>query len=193
MVSRQLFTKNYKQMYSFQFGGKTYFTHSIVTLTDSGKQMLGSRKKTVILTEHFIMNEKDCWKYEIGWASNTNRPLTVSTDIPPDKLLEEVSIPASQNYWERQILGENAPSHKTGRKISRKDWEIPGLMSKWCIFITVCLGACIFEGWAMKLIVWNIAGWIFGSYHHAYKNAYTIYVHDEDSEIEKAKCDIRYR
>lgn len=193
MVKTSLFTKNYNHTYSFTFQGKFYIVYSAVILSENGKSKLGVTKDQVILTEHFTYyNGKECWTYEVGWKSGVNMPLRVTTDIPPEELIERVSIPGTLGYLERELFGDKATSYKQGKKVTTPDYKIPGLMSKWVIFILVCIGAMLFKDWYVKVIIWTVAGWVFGAYHHAYKNAFTTYIHDEDLELIQARIEARF-
>ena len=193
MIMFQLYTKKYRHVYDFQFKGQTYLTHSIVKLTEYAQIQFRTSKSEVILLEHYFDNDnRECWTYEIGWSHNISRPLRVSTDIPLKKIIEEITVPATQGYVEREVLGVNAPSFKTGKKITIKDWEIPEVLAGWIVYFLVFIGAFIFKDWYVKAIIWAAAGWIFGLYRQAYVNAYTVYMHDEDIELDKKKLEVLY-
>ena len=194
MLLYNLSTINYKQKYHFEFKGKVYFTHSIVRLTDEGMRYFGSIKKEVILTESFVNHHGvDCWKYMFRSASWSVGITDASTDRNPDELIEEVIMPASAGYSEREIFGRDAPSYTNGKKISKKDWEIPELRTYWIIFILVNIFSLIFKPWIIKVAIWVFSGWIFGTYRKAYIDTYTVYQHDEDLEFQKKKSEVLYK
>lgn len=193
MIYHQLWTKHYQHEYLFTFKGEKYFVHSIVELTKKGKMHLEVSNQQVILTEHFIgPNGKECWTYEVGWAYGANKPRRISTDCHPNKLIEKIVIPASEDYAEREIFGIHASSYTNGIKHTKKDWEIVEVRNAWIYFFLVCFGALIFKDWYVKIIIIGAAGWFLGIYRQAYVNAYTTYTHEEDNEILKKKYEIIY-
>ena len=193
MLCYQYGTKRYEHEYLFTFKGEKYLVYSIVRLTSEGKMYLDTTKEQVILTEHFInWNGKECWTYQVGWAYQTNQPLRVSTDCHPDKIIEEVILPASANYVEREIFGTKASSYTKGTKHKAKDLEIPELRKAWVYLILIFIGASIFKDWYIKLIIRIASVWFFGFYRQAYINTYTTYTHEEDEEILKKKYEVLY-
>lgn len=193
MLMYKLLTKNYKHYYSFDFQGKAYLVHSIVRLTDEGQKYLGSSTKEVILTENFIDNNgRRNWKYEFRSIQLPSHITNASTDRPPNKLIEEVIVPASEAYVSREIFGVDSPHFQTGTKHTKSDWEIPEVRMGWIIFIAVFLGVAIFKDWYVQAIIRIVATLFFFTYRSQYKNAYTTYTHDEDIEILKKKYEILY-
>ena len=193
MLYRKLCTKYYTPEYSFEFKGNTYLVHSIVRLTNNGRKYLGAARDEVILTEVFVNhNGTKCWKYVFKSNDLSIGVTDASTDIPPDELLEEVLMAASEGYSQREVFGRDAPSYKSGRKITKKDWEIPEVRNSWITLIIVVFAASIFKDWYVQWTIRLAAGWIFGLYRKSYVNAYTIYQHDEDMEIQQKKNDILY-
>ena len=193
MLERKLLTKNYKHDYFFVFHGEKYRVHSIVRLTEQGRVYLGALKREAILTEVFInWNGKRCWKYEFRSTALNVGITNASTDVPPNKLIEEVITPATVEYASREILGTDSPFYQTGEKHTKKDWEIPEVRRGWIILIAIFIGSLIFKDWYVKLIINIVAAWIFGLYRKEYINAYTTYTHDEDTEIIKKKYDVLY-
>lgn len=190
----KLWTDKYTHKYYFEFKGKVYLVHSIVRLTEEGRKYLGAMKREAILTECFIMHDDTpFYKYMFKSSSLSIGITNASTDRSPDELVEDVIMPASDGYSEREIFGRDAPSYTSGKKISKKDWEIPELRIRWIIFILVVIFAGIFQPWYLKLLIRGIAGWIFGIYRKAYIETYTVYQHDEDLEIEKKKLEVLYK
>lgn len=193
MVIVQFYTKKYKHINTFTFQNQEYRNQSIVTLTEEGKNYLKSKKNNAILTEHFITPKgKEWWTYEIGWSMASKKPLSVSTDKPPDELLEEVKIIATTAYAERATLGVNTQSYKKGRVIKKKDWEIKEVRNGWIVFILLFIAVGIFKDWYIELLLRIIIGWRFGAYRQLYINAHTVYIHDEDQEILREKYKVWY-
>ena len=193
MLMRQYFTKNYEHRYCFQFQGKTYLVHSIVELTEEGRRYLGAKKNQVILTEHFIEHDgKKCWTYTLGYDNRTNILQRVSTDCPPDKLIQRVVEAATEDYASREIFGTQSPVYTTGVKHTKKDWEIPEVRTGWIIVFVVFILSALFKDWYVKLIIRIAVGWIFGLYRQEYVNAYTTYTHEEDKELLTKKFEVLY-
>ena len=184
MKSKQLHTNHYQKSYVFEFKGEKYVAYSTVKLTDEAMYYLETTKKEVQLIEEFIYYDgTTCWKYALDWTYDAAlglRPLTMSTDRTPDELIEEVVKPATIEYLEFMVTGKPMPSQKV-KKISLKDWEIPGLMTGWVVFILVCIGIFIFKDWIVKFLLWNIAGWYFGFWRQKLVNAHTIYKYEENT------------
>ena len=193
LLMRKLYTKDYRHDYFFNFKGKSYPVHSIVKLTEEGRNYLKSLRKEVILTEQFYnWNNVICWKYEFK-SIKTNEGITnYSTDKSPDELIEEVIMPATVGYMEREVLGASAPSYILGTKYMKKDWEIPEIKKAFAILVAVFIGAYIFKDWYVQLIIRVVAGFIFGIYRQNYINAYITYTHDEDTEMLKKKFEVLY-
>ena len=193
MLYRKLCTQYYKKEYGFEFNEKTYLLHSIVRLTEEGRRYLEAARDEAILTEVFIdHNGNRFWKYvfkSIDWSIGVT---DVSTDRPPDELLEDVILPASAGYAEREIFGRDATSYTSGRKITKRDIEIPEVFAGWCVLIFIVIAASIFNDWYITLIVRATAGWMFALYRKSYVDAYTVYQHDEDTEINQKKLEILY-
>ncbi len=187
-------SKNYKHEYFFKHKGTEYRVNSIVRLTDEAKSYLGSATKEVILKEVYYnhIKKKLCFKYEFKDIKLNIGITDKTTDRTPDELIEEVVIEASVEYASREIFGVNSPHYTTGTKNTKKDWEIQEVMMGWVVFILVFIAASIFKDWYIQLIIRVAAGWIFGLYRKAYKDAYTTYTHDEDSEILEKKYEILY-
>ena len=190
MAKFDYYTKNYKHKYSFNFQGNEYLVHSIVRLTEYGQKYLESAKREVILTEVFYnWNNVLCWKYEFKTFSAINPVKTISTDVPPEQLIEEVIHPATYGYMEREVLGIDAPSYTSGKKVAKKDWEITEVKNAWLIFIAVFILAAIFKDWYVQLMIRLFAGLYFGVYRQSYINANTAYIHDEDIEMTRRKIE----
>lgn len=189
----RFWTKDYKHVMTFKFNNKHYLVHSVVRLTDEGKKYLGSRTKEVVLTEVFYnWNNILCWKYQFRGLSLTSGVIELCTDRPPDELIEEVVIPATPNYTEREVFGTNASSYTTGNKKKPKDWEIPEVLTGWIIYIIIFFTVAVFKDWYVKLIIRIAAGWFFGIYRQSYVDAYTTYEHPEDEDMLKKKYEILY-
>jgi hypothetical protein len=169
--------------------------HSIVRLTEEGRIYFGAQKREVILTEVFT-DHKDVlwWKYEFRSVSYTTyKPINKSTTRSPNELIEEVVMEASADYTERQIFGTDSPLHTMGKKIVKKDWEIPEVMTGWIVFILVIIGVVIFKDWYVQLLLRGIAGYVFAKYRKAHIDARTTYEYNEDTEIEAKKYEILYK
>lgn len=184
MKEKQLHTKHYKQSYVFEFKGEKYLTYSKVKLTKYGMRYLETTKEVVQLIEQFIYyNGTTCWKYALDWKYDSAlgmHPISISTDEPPEKLIEEVIQPATIEYLEHVITGKPM-SNQTVKKITLKEWEIPGLMTGWTVFILVYIGIFIFKDWIIRFILWNIVGWYFSFWRQKLVNAHTIYKYEENT------------
>lgn len=193
MLICKLYTQNYKHDYFFEFQGTKYRVHSVVHLTEKGRLYLGARNKEAILIEQFTnFNGVLCWKYRFQNISPTIGVADYATDKCPDELIESVVVEATAGHAEREIFGVDAPSYKTGKKVSRKDWEIPEVMTGWVILLVIFVGVMFFKDWYIRLIIRLIAACVFGLYRQNYINAYTTYVHEEDSYILQRKYEILY-
>lgn len=193
MLCCKLWTKDYKHDYYFEFKGEKYRVYSIVKLTEEGRFYLGARKREVILTEQFTYrNGKLCWTYEFKSISLTEGILRKSTDVPPDKLIEEIIQPATDEYFLREQFGVQAPNYKEGTKYTTSDWDITEVRHAWIAYILVCIGVFIFKDWYVRSLIWIGASWIFGVYRSAYVDAYTVYMRDEDKEMLKTKYETLY-
>ena len=97
MKSCKYWTANYKHDPRFKFRGQEYYVHSIVRLTEKGREYLGARTRDVILVEQFTnYNGKLCWKYLFQSASYlVSKPIDCSTDKTPDELIEKIVIGAN--------------------------------------------------------------------------------------------------
>ena len=193
MLITKLYTKDYKHEYWFTFKGEKYRVHSIVKLTEEARWYFGSNSREVILTEEFV-NQKGvrCWKYEYRTLGPNCHITNAVTNRTPDELIEEVVIPAKDEYASREIFGTLSPNYTTGEKHTPKDWEIPEVRNGWIILILIFIGVAIFKDWYVQLIIRIAAGWIFGLYRQAYVNAYTTYEHPEDLNILKKKYEVLY-
>ena len=179
-----------KHDYFFEFRGEKYRVHSIVRLTDEAKKYLGAWTNEAILTEVFInCDNVTLYKYEFKSIKYNVGVINASTDRLPDEMIEEIALPASADYVSREILGTASPVYKTenATKHSKKDWEIPELRKAWIIFALAFIGSSIFASWYIQLVLKLLLCVYFGNYRKAYKEAYTSYTHNEDSEMIKAK------
>lgn len=193
MIYRQLWTQDYEHKYFFKFKDKDYRVHTVVKLTDSGRRHLKANKNQVILTEYFIdWTGQDCWSYVVGYSDSIRMSMKVSTNTPPDELIEEIVLEPSADYVSRELFGQESPVYKTGTKHTRKDWEIPEVRRGWIVFALVCIGSFILKDWYLRVIISGVAGWVFGQYRKAYIDAYTTYTHDEDTEMLKKKYEVLY-
>lgn len=193
MLIVKLYTKDYKHDYHFEFKGEKYRVHSIVRLTEDGRHYLGAWRREVILTEQFTFrNGKLCWTYEFKSISMTTGIVRKSTDVPPDKLIEEIVQPATDEYFLREKFGVQAPNYTEGTKYTTPDKDIPEVRQAWFWYIVVFFGAFIFKDWYVKALIWLGSSWIFGLYKYAHTNAYTVYVREEDKDLLKAKYEALY-
>jgi hypothetical protein len=193
MLYCKLYTKDYKHDYQFEFRGQKYRVHSIVKLTEDGQFYLGAWKREVILTEQFTFrNGKLYWTYEFKSIALNEGVLRKSTDIPPDKLIEEIVKPATDEYFLREKLGAQASNYTTGTKQMTSDWNISELRSGWITYILVFFGVFIFKDWYIRAIIWIGSSWLFGIYRNAYINAYTVYMPEDDKKMLKIKYETLY-
>ena len=192
MIRVKFYTRDYPHKYTFSFKGKEYAVHSIVRLTPKGKMDLGSQTDEVILLEKFTgPNDKTWWKYQFR-SIEGGCIIDASTDVPLDKMIEEVVVPATEDYVIREMFGPNVKLSATAIKHAKKDWEIPEVRKAWIIYIAIFLGVAIFKDWYVQLLIRVGAGWILGLYRQAYVNAYTTYTYPEDAEIIRKKLEILY-
>lgn len=192
MLIYKLLTKNYKHEYYFIFQGEKYNVHSVVKLKDDGKKYLGSRTKDAILTEVFINRDGcRCWKYEFRSIERSGCITNASTDISPNKLIEDVISPASDNYMLREIYGTQWVSPSV-TKHTKTDWEISEVRIGWIIFAAISIFAFIFKDWYITLIIQIVMFIWFVQYRKRYIDANTIYIHNEDTEMIRNKYDALY-
>ena len=186
MVHYKEFTKNYEHQDFFSFQKNNYRVHSIVKLTDQGRKILKSRTNKVILTEQFIwIRDKICWKYEFNkWPGGR---ISAITDIPPNEMIESIVMEASMEHASIETLGSNSPYYKTGKKYSKKDWQIPEVLIGWIIFIAICFVTEVFKETLIKASIRGVALYFFWPYRSVYINKYTFYMRDEDIPILREK------
>ena len=196
MLYKKLITSQYDHSHIFNFNGKDYFVHSIVRLTDYGKQYLGARKRDAILKEHFKYRDgRLCWTYEFIGNSYNYYTTTATTDVRPEKLIEKILCPAGDMYCIREELVRMkvpVPKDESAIAISAKDWEIQEVRQGWITWGIFCIFILFFKDWYVKSLLFSIAGVIFGMYRQMYKNAYTYYKYPEDEKIEKMKYQTLY-
>lgn len=186
-------TVNYKHDDTFTFKGEEYYVHSIVRLTEKGRDYLGAKRHEVILTEQFTnWNGKLCWKYEFRSANFcTTWPVDYSTDKTPDELIEEVVMPATDDYRSREVLGVYSPVWTKGKKNVPKDWKDPTLIKLWVMFILCFVGAAVFQG-ALKWLVRIVVCVVCAISRQNHIDTYTTYDHEEDDKIMRKKLDVLY-
>lgn len=191
MLYNKLVTKKYQHEYIFDFNGEQYAVHSIVRLTEYGKQYLGARKRDAILKEHFkYYDGRPCWTYEFIGNSYNYYVTTASTDIPPEKLIEKILCPAESKYCMREEFvrrGISAQKEDGATVVSAKDCEIREVMRGWIIFVLSCIAILLFKDWYIKALLFAVAGITFSIYRQIYKNAYTCYQYPEDENIQRMK------
>ena len=189
----KLITDKYKHDYFFEFNGEKYKTHSIVKLSEYGKLYLGAFKNEAILKEQFLFCDKKlCWKYEF-MSSALNEGITnISTDEPPEKMIDDIIFPADEKYVLLEEFGVHSQHSDTVIKETKKDYEIPELRSGWIKFILFFLCVIIFKDWYVRLILRIIACIVFGMYREKYINAYTIYKNPENYDMLKNKYKVLY-
>lgn len=187
-------SKNYKNEYTFHFKDEKYLVYSVVTLTDKAKLMFGTSHDDALLIEHYWDSRGvECWSYMVQRTINCcDGPYKRSTDCPIEKIIKEVKIPATEGFAQREILGTKAPLYTSGKKVAKKDWEIPQVIQGWIQLAVVFFAVEIFQPWYVKLIIRLIAGWVFSLHRQAYIDAFTVYIRDEDEELLKAKHRIYY-
>ena len=193
-VPKKLYTGHYKHFDTFEFKGEKYRTYSVVKLSREAQLLLDSYDEEVILLEHFFNhhNGKYMWKYKYHSLRSPWVIIDGSTTFSPDELITEVVMPATEGFQEREILGINAPSYEQGKKHVPKDWEIPGLMTGWAIYLLFFFAVEIFSDLIFKLFLRIVAYIIFTLYRNVLKQAYTTYTHDEDKELLKKKYEVLY-
>ena len=192
MLRHKLWTKDYKHEYSFEFKGKKYLVHSAVRLTDKGRKYLKSQTHDVLLTEVFYyIDERKCWSYEFR-TMDMGYITRASTDIPPDELIEEIINPASDGYMFRQVCGAPSTNFTSGTKHTKKDWEIPEVVTGWVILFLVFFASMIFRDLYMRTLINIIAFCWFVVYRQQYIEANTTYTYNEDTKHLQKKYEILY-
>ena len=196
MLYNKLITNQYNHEYTFNFNEKSYFVHSIVRLTEYGRQYLGAKKKDAILKEHFkYYDGRLCWTYEFIGNSWNYYTTTATTDEPTEKLIEKILCPADFMYCIREELvrqGVPVPKDDGAVTISAKDCEIQEVVRGWIVFGLSCLVILFFKDWYVKSLLFAIAGIIFGVYRQSYKDAYTCYQYPDDEKIKRMKYNTLY-
>ena len=194
MKNCRYLTTNYKHDPKFIFRGQEYYVHSIVRLTEKGREYLGARIRDVILVEQFTnYNGKLCWKYLFQSANYlVSKPMDCSTDKTPDELIEKIVIPATVAYYSRETFGVNSPYYKTGIKHRPFDWQIPEVRKAWLVFLLAFMGAFVLKDVGFKWMIRVGAIYIFVAYRSRCVAAYTTYEHVEDRIILQKKHSILY-
>ena len=156
MKYMQLYTKEYRHEYTFDFNGVTYPINIYVKLTEEGKTYLNTKFNNVKLIEHFYMNrnssEIEFWKFVTRYVDCPVRPFTVSTDKPLEDLIDEVILP---NFQDENIK-------QNCSKVALKDWEVPDVLFGWICFIVFFIVVGVFKEWLVKYILRISVGWWFG-------------------------------
>ena len=193
MLDCKLYTKNYKQEYTFKFKGKDYRVRSVVRLTEKGRRYLGSRTREVILLEQFInWNGKTCWKYQFRSFNSYGEAADYSTDRTPDELIEEVVSEPTLSYVYREAMDVMLPIYQE-KKQKPKGWDIPEVRRGWLVLIAIFVGTIFFKDVVGKLIVRVLAGVIFGLYRQSYIESYTSYGYDDkDKDIIQKQIEVLY-
>lgn len=196
MLYYKFITNQYYHEYLFNFNGKDYYVHSIVRLTEYGKQYLGARKRDAILKEHFKYSDgRLCWTYEFIGNSWNYYTTTATTDVPPDQLIEKILYPAHCMYCIREELvrqGIPIPKDNGALTISAEDWEIQEIRQGWIIWGLSNIVILFFKDWYVKSLLFAISGVIFGIYRKTYKDAYTCYKYPEDERLKEMKRHVLY-
>ena len=196
MLYYKFMTQQYHHEYLFYFYDKPYSVHSIVRLTEYGKQYLGARKRDAILKEHFkYSDDRLCWTYEFIGNSYNYYTTTATTDVPPEQLIEKILCNASDMYCIREELirkGVPVPKDSGAIIVSSKDWDIQEVRRGWIAWGLTCIGILFFKDWYVKSLLFAVSGVIFGVYRQLYKDAYTCYMYPEDDTINKMKRQTLY-
>ena len=186
-------TDDCNKSFCFSFRGDVYLSQSIVKLTQEGKSLLNSVKDTAIFMET-IKGDKYWWSYEIiPCFSASNTLVKISTNAPPEYIIEEVVYPSHIDYVQRKILGDESSNRKFARKHTPKDWQVPGLMSKWIMFILAFFLVFFIKGTLLKLILWNVLCLGFGALRQIYIKEMTTYIYSSDVEMEEQKYNKFYK
>lgn len=157
----QLRTTGYRHVGCFQFKGKYYLLNSYVKLTEYGKEYLESHFDEVQLTKHFFMpkngEEIEMWGFVVQFRGVPPSPHVMSTDVPLERLIEEVVAPAKYD-----------PPNKKPEpvKIKNRDWEVPDVRIGWIIFLAFFFGVEIFKDWTIKLILRYAGSWFFSNWRN---------------------------
>lgn len=191
MLHNKLLTNEYYHEHLFYFNGQPYYVHSIVRLTEYGRQYLGARKRDAILTEHFKYRDgRPCWTYHFIGNSWNYYTTTATTDVPPEQLIEKILCKAGDMYCLREEFirqGIPVPKYENAVTITTKDWDIPEVRQGWIMWILSWFVIILFKDWYMKSLLFAISSIIFGMYRETYKNAYTCYQYPEDEKIKQLK------
>jgi hypothetical protein len=193
MIVKQC-TDKYKHDYLFTLKGKQYRTHSIVRLTPRGKQHLHALKDEAILTEQFVnWNNALCWKYVFRSINFSIGITDISTDVPPEELIEEVIMEASEGYSSICSFGKYSPFYREHCiKHSMKDWEIPKVMAGWVLFVLAFFALEIFNDTLFKVYLRALAWIFFAAYRKRCIDETAWYEYPNDEKIEKMKYCVLY-
>lgn len=152
---------------NFTFNGKKYYIGSHVKLTEKGMSEMyrngryDYNKGDFRLVGHYINDKKkEEWEYIIGWWGQ-GLPIVYTTQTKPEELISAVlssEIDESMHTPGKLQVDFISPNY------SPKDWEVPGVMLGWVIFIIVWICAFIFKDWWFRLIIQIVASFYFGSW-----------------------------
>ena len=152
---------------NFTFNGKKYYIGSHVKLTEKGMSEMyhngrhDYKKGDFRLVGHYINDKKkEEWKYIIGWWGQ-GLPIVYTTQTKPEEL---VSVVLSSEIDESMHTPGELQVDFIAPNYSPKDWEVPGIMLGWVIFIIVWICAFIFKDWWLRLIIQIVASFYFGSW-----------------------------
>lgn len=181
--------------YSFMFQGKEYLVGSIVRITDKAQKLIKCPTNKVILSTIYKSND-DIWRYSVKWGEHDSykgwQTWYSATPHPPETFIEEVITPMTYGFVERDLLGINASSYKEGKSEKVKDENPVGSLKNSIIYCGVMLGSFIFKDWYMTVVICAIATGIYVFYRNTYDQAHTVYVHEEDIEMQKKINEVMY-
>ena len=133
----------------FTFNGEEYYINSVVKLSEDAKRFLGLQNEYTQIVQHEITNlGKERWGYVADiWDDVITNAFTT---VPPDQLVEEVVIPADLEQVEDKLQ-------------YYKDYEVPGVITGWIIYIVIMVGSLIFVDFG---IIWGFASLAFFAWRH---------------------------
>lgn len=142
--------EDYQYFDNFIYKGKKYYINSVVKLSKDAQRFLGSESEYSQIIQREITNlGKERWAYVV--KVDGPQVWHTFTTVSPDQLIEEVTMPA--------VLTE-------GNKDKVKyysDFEVPGVITGWVIYITIMVGSLIFVDFGA---IWGFASLVFFAWRH---------------------------
>lgn len=142
--------EDYQYFDNFIYKGERYYINSVVKLSKDAQIFLGSENEYSQIIQREITNTgKERWAYVV--KVDGSEVYHAFTTVSPDQLIEEVTIPA--------VL----TSQCKNKTECYSDFEVPGVITGWIIYIAIMIGSLIFVDFGA---IWGVASLVFFAWRH---------------------------